>query len=199
MRVVAAGCFVFAGLIALVLLLGGLGVSERGNDVLLGGAFALAMIVLCVAAMWLFNAKDTNALGLQSPEEQLQKLESAGLLEATGFRARRAFGVEEFEDEGLHYYIELEDRSVLFLSGQYLYDFEPIDDDPDWNQPRRFPCTDFTILRHKAERYVLDIQCRGEVLEPELAAPPFRKTTAHADGEVIRDTTYDALKSIHPR
>ena len=36
-----------------------------------------------------------------------------------------------------------------FLSGQYLYDYEPISDDPDANEARSFPCTEFTVRRHR--------------------------------------------------
>ena len=44
------------------------------------------------------------------------------------FTASRAFAVEEFEDEGSHYFVDLTDNRVLFLSGQYLYDYEPLED-----------------------------------------------------------------------
>jgi hypothetical protein len=136
----------------------------------------------------------------------LQELTSANLLETESFAATRAFRVEEYEDEGLHYYIELSDGRVLFLSGQYLYDFEPITDDPELNQERRFPCTEFTILRHKSERYVLDIRCAGQVLEPEVTAPPFgedvwQNAAVPRDGAVLVDLPYEALKAarLQPR
>ena len=61
----------------------------------------------------------------------------------------RAFGVKEFEDEGLHYFLELTDGRVLVLSGQYLYDYEAISDDSETNRPRAFPCSEFTLRRHK--------------------------------------------------
>ena len=71
--------------------------------------------------------------------------------------------MEEFEDEGLHYFIELVDGRVLFLSGQYLYDYEPISDDPESNQPRSFPCTEFTVRRHKNDGCVVDLLRAGTV------------------------------------
>ena len=63
---------------------------------------------------------------------------------------------------------------VLFLSGQYLYDSEAISDDSETNRPRAFPCSEFTLRRHKTESYVAEIRCRGSVLEPEVMAPAFK-------------------------
>jgi hypothetical protein len=88
---------------------------------------------------------------------------------------------------------------VLVLSGQYLYDDEPISDGAEVNQPRSFPCTEFTIRRHKNEGYGADIRCGGPVLEPEVMAPAFRKNdwrevVVPEDGAVIADTTDDDLK-----
>ena len=114
------------------------------------------------------------------------------------FRALRAFAVEEFEDEGPHYYIELASGNTLYLNGQYLYDVEPIFDDPEMNQPRLFPCTEFEILRHKNAGYVLDIVRNGEVFEPELTARPYNKADwkrgIPEDGEIIKDRTYEDIK-----
>jgi hypothetical protein len=90
----------------------------------------------------------------------------------------------------------LENGSVLFLSGQYLYDYQPIDGDPEYNRPRLFPCTEFTVRRHIGKGYVFAIICRGEVFEPELLAPPFdfKKDDFPIDGKVITDQTYDDIK-----
>jgi hypothetical protein len=199
MRVIGAGCFVFGGLLGLVGVAGSTGVLEQGPPWLVGSATAAALLGLVAVAQWLFNPKETDAFGRKSSEQQLRELESRGLLEDQRFRAVRAFGVQEFEDEGLHYYLELADGRVLFLSGQYLYDFEPIDDDPDLNQPRRFPCSEFTVRRHKTEGYVADMQCAGVVLEPEILAPSFSPKDwdadrVPADGQVISDRTYEEVK-----
>ena len=136
--------------------------------------------------------------GPASVEGEIVTLEAEGRLVRQRFRALRAFEVEEFEDEGLHYYVELADGRVLFLTGQYLYDYEPVTDDPGSNQPRQFPCTEFEILRHKEEGYVLEIRCAGSVLEPEAIAAPFSveelKQGIPEDGEVIADRSYEFLK-----
>lgn len=173
-----------AGIAAMVALVGTLGLFEMLPPPVVGVGLTLVMLGLCALALRLFNAPGTNPLGLKSPEEQRQELESRGLVEVAEFRATRAFGVEEFEDEGPHYYIELIDGRVLFLSGQYLYDFEPITDDPELNQPRRFPCSEFAVLRHKTERYH----------DSTLRKAVWRSGGVPTDGDIITAVSYDELK-----
>jgi hypothetical protein len=197
MKLITAGLLVWGGLMLLVALAGATGVIDRAPTVT---ALSLAggLIVLVAIAQWLFNRRGTKAFGRRTKEEYLRELEALDLIESADFRATRAFGVEEAEDEGLHYYLELEDGRVLFLSGQYLYDSEPITDDPGGNQPRLFPCTDFTVRRHKKERYVVELQCRGRALEPEAVAHAFHRVAGSdgfpQDGELIADRTYDEVK-----
>lgn len=162
-------------------------------------AVIAALFLSLFLAMFLFNGPGFRPnLRRISLAEQLAELEAHGLLLRQPFRAVRAFAVEEFEDEGSHYYIELADGKVLYLNGQYLYEYEPITDDPELNQPRLFPCTEFEILRHKEAGYVIDIVRSGEVLEPELTARPYNKAEWRRglpeDGEVIADRPYDELK-----
>lgn len=121
----------------------------------------------------------------KSPEPTLTELENQGLITSAQFKVRRALEVEETEDEGPHYYLELDDGSVLFLSGQYLYDYE-------------FPFTKFVIKRHKVKGYVLEVITGGIPLEPEKMAHAFsikdwRSETLPEDGDIIRDITFDEI------
>lgn len=198
MKVILAAGSVFGGMLATVAILSATGWLDRLPRPVLGVITSAVLFVLLAAAMWLFNRKPLNLLGLKSPEEHLRDLEARGLVESSEFVATRAFEVEETEDEGLHYFLALEDGGVLYLTGQCLYDFVEITDDPEFNQPRRFPCTEFTILRHKIDRYILDIRCRGQVIEPEQLGPPFsrevrRQNRVPEDGQVIRDRTFEVL------
>lgn len=202
MRLIAAGIFVYASMLLLVGVLGTWNAFDRAPPWLVGLGIAVFTIGMVVLSAWLFNRRGAGPLGGKTAEEHIRELEEAGQLESTSFRATRAFGVEEAEDEGLHYFLELADGRVLFLSGQYLYDYEPISDDPAVNQPRSFPCTEFTVRRHKTDRYVVDILRAGAVLEPEVIGPPFGRNAWRAkripeDGQLIADTTYDALKGEH--
>jgi hypothetical protein len=160
-------------------------------------AFAVSMWLLIVAIRRLYFDPSSR---WQSREDFIKELAEKDWLEEINFRAQRAFQVEEFEDEGSHYFIELEDKSVLYLNGQYLYEYEEIDDDPELNQPRRFPCTEFAIRRHKKDGYAIEILCGGSVIEPEITFPPFdaedyRNNLAPEDGQIIRTRTYEQLKT----
>jgi hypothetical protein len=174
MRLVGAGIFVYASVLLLVAALGSQNAFGRARSWLVGLGIAAFMVGMVALATWLFNRRGAGPFERKTADERIRALDEAGQLESVSFRATRAFGVEESEDEGLHYFLELADGRVLFLSGQYLYDYEPISDDADEHQPRSFPCAEFTVRRHKAERYVLDILRGGAVLEPEVIAPPFQ-------------------------
>ena len=61
----------------------------------------------------------------KSTEELIAELEAKNLVRREVFHARRAFQVEETEDEGSNYFLELANGRVLFISGQMLYEYEP--------------------------------------------------------------------------
>jgi hypothetical protein len=196
-RLLLAACFVYGGVLLAVVLLGDSPVVRM--PLLLGLTLALLLCVLVIAALVLFNRGSAFPLHTASFDERLAELDAEGRLETTEYRATRAFQIAEFEDEGPSYFIELEDGSMLFLTGQQLYEYEETTDDPELNQPRRFPCTEFTTRRHRVDRYLIDIVCRGDVLEPDVVAPPWSARDYKAgripdDGAVITDRTYDQIK-----
>lgn len=131
----------------------------------------------------------------ESHEEEIAGLEAHGLLTGTSYSARRAFQVAELEDEGPGYFIELQDGSVLFLSGQYLHDYGQ---DEEAQNPQ-FPCASFTIRRHQTKGHVVDILCSGPALKLDAEAPPLTleemsSDNALEDGQIIRNRTYDELR-----
>jgi hypothetical protein len=199
MRLLLAGLFVWLGLMVSVGLAANL-LPVSAQSWTFHTLVFVTFILLCSAALWLFNKPGARpSFGGQSQNDYVQDLERKGLLVSTGYRARRAFQVEEFEDEGSHYFIELEDGAVLYLCGQYLYEYEPIDDDPELKQERRFPCSEFTVRRNRKKGFVVDILCGGTVIEPEIMAPHFSKADFRndripGDGDVITDLSYDQIK-----
>jgi hypothetical protein len=197
MRLLIACLLVIAGLFAVVVLLGPW--LEKLPPLALGLLMGALFIGLTFGALWLLNPRGADLL---RGGHTVADLEAQGLLTSTPYRAQRAFEVEEFEDEGAHYFIELDDGGVLYLNGQYLYDYAPedaTDDEIGPPRPRRFPCTEFTVRRHVSAGWVADILCGGEVLVPEIFAPPFSAADFRADrvpedGEVVRTRTYDEIK-----
>jgi hypothetical protein len=196
-RLLGAGAFLTAG-IGLVAI--GMPTS-LGRDFppeLIAVGMLIALTVLWQVTKALFHPFGPPETAEQRMVRQRRELEEQGLLEFADFRAQRAFEVAELEDEGLHFFLELEDGAVLYLNGQYLYDYAP-DDEPESSQKRLFPCTEFTIARHRLRGYPVDITCRGHVLAPECLAPPFslddyEESEAPQDGDVLR-RSYDDIKS----
>ncbi|HTL55493.1 MAG TPA: hypothetical protein VL361_07425 [Candidatus Limnocylindrales bacterium] len=198
MRALLAGLFVFTLTLALVGVIG----SHYPNGHFPWWAAPLivvAMLTLIVGAFFLFNWVGHRRLAPgKSADEQLAELEAKGLLSSESFKARRAFQVEEFEDEGSHYFIELIDGSVLYLNGQYLYYYDGVAGPSRAN--RLFPCSEFSIRRHKTQGYIVDIVCSGEVLTLDCEAPPFdandeARGLIPEDGQLFRDRSYEDLRS----
>lgn len=188
MKLIFAAAVVFAGVLGAVLLLGG-PIEQASHVQILAVAFGLSILflLLCWGVLSLFNP----------PTLTVQQMEEQGLLIPEYYRAVRALEVEEFEDEGPHYFIELENGSLLYLNGQYLYDYG---EDPEMNQPRQFPCTDFVLRRHRDEGHVVDIVCRGNAFEPEITVPAEGIDVSLfgqplANGDFITNKTFDALKA----
>ncbi len=199
MRVILAGLFVCGGVslaaLSLIPIFGHRPPAVGG--ILVGLMMGPLFLLLVAAAQVLFNWPIDWRKAQFNQDEYIKDLEDRGLLVSTDYYAARAFELEEYEDEGLHYFIELADRSVLYLTGQDLYEYGPIDDDPELNQPRRFPCTEFSLRSHRDEKYWIDIQCRGTVIEPELVEPHpklFWKRELE-DGQVITDMSFDEIKA----
>jgi hypothetical protein len=76
-----------------------------------------------------------------------------------------------------------------------------VDESEDESQPKRFPCTEFSVIRHKKEGWVFDIDCRGEVLEPEPVVPSenalwYSGKNIPGDGDIITDRSFEELKGM---
>jgi len=197
-RLTFAGLFVFAGLAGGIIVVSS--VLRNGPVWLMSTIMVLLFFGLTIAALVLFNYPAGWRRTKSDRAILVKELEGQGLLASESFKARRSFQVGEFEDEGSHYFLELEDGRVLFLSGQYLYDYEPVKEGDEIVRPRRFPNADFVIHRHRVKRYVVDILCNGLVIEPEVVAPRFSPddfgtTNIPEDGQIITDRTFEQLKN----
>ena len=194
-RLLITGVLSFLGLLACATIAVKI-LPENTPPLLFGLTMAVVLIVFALVMSVIFN------LSRRSPPRgpTVAELDAQGLVTSVDYKATRAFKVDEFEDEGLHYFVELSDRTVLYLNGQYLYDYD-LDAASSENRPTvGFPNTEFTACRHRIEGSVLDLICRGEPLKPEVIAPAFGANRFKAgdipsDGEIIRDRSYDSIKA----
>jgi hypothetical protein len=158
--------------------------------------FALSLIL----TNKLVNAPGTNFWSLSRAPEPVEQPEQEGLLVSTAYRATRYFEVKGSGEEGPHYFIELHDGSVLYMSGRYLAALGPHKVLKVIEQPRKFPCTEFVVRRDRYDGCVVDIQCRGIALEPEIVTPPFKELDFQngmmpQDGDILTSRTYDEMKA----
>lgn len=161
---------------------------------------AISGILLLMIASKLFFELPARLLdrGQYPTEEALRK---AGQLYSRAYSITRAMEVEEQEDEGPTFILALEPGGTLFLSGQYLYDYQQLEEDGEMRQPGKFPCTHFTLWRRKFYDYVTSIECRGEFLAPERILPPLTHAQFDAnlvpnDGEVLERSIDDFVEHL---
>lgn len=128
-------------------------------------------------------------LAVRQMAEEAAREVAAGHVRSTTYTITDAVAVEEAEDEGLSYYLLLDDGRTLFLSGQYLY--QPVEGG--------FPWTSFEIVRTPLRRGILRVVQRGPGLSPSWTRGPF-SDEEHRSGTVPDDGTietrdFNALKT----
>jgi hypothetical protein len=157
---------------------------DRGLPSLVPIAIALIAGFLVFRRMRDYQArsKATTTLSADLAEGQAQ---------VTTYEAVDAILVEELDDEGSQYFLELRDGRILFVAGQYLYECE---DDA------RFPNTRFQAVRTARSGHLLAFNCLGAYLPPSSRLRPFsdadyRASRVPVDGavwegdfEALRDT-----------
>src|SRR5262245_23035882 len=112
--------------------------------VVVRGAFAAAIAASLASYGWI-QRRERRALEEQAT--RVSKEVAAGFVRTTTYRVTDAVAVEEGEDEGLSYYLLLDDGRTLFLSGQYLY--EPVSNG--------FPWESFEIVQVASGGWVLRV------------------------------------------
>ena len=169
-----------------------------GVGILIG--FSLSLLI----TNRLVNAPGTNFWSFSRAPEPDDQPEQEGLLVSTTYRARRYFEVAGSNEEGPHYFIELQDGSVLYLSGRYLAAFGPHKVLNVIERPGKFPCTEFVVKRDRSDGCVADIQCGGIALGPEIVTLPFKELDFQngmmpQDGDILTSRTYDEMKAAIAR
>ena len=139
-----------------------------------------------------------QALNLATAEERERRLRAENLLREESYRAVRSFEVEQYEDEGRHLFVELVGGSVLYLTGQYLYDYG-IDPDgtPDAGSDT-FPASSFDLVFHRTQGHLFRIVPSGMKLPPVETFPPYQpgeyeRGLVPEDLDVISSHTFDEL------
>lgn len=131
----------------------------------------------------------------------LPQLEEMGMVATTEYRATRAIEVEESEDEGLYFLLDIGEGKTLCMAGQDLYGYELgfEDEDVDGN-PRvsRFPNSHFQLKQHRENGYWLDIIVLGVMLKPEhifehFTPDEFEQDRVLENGQIAIAPSFDEI------
>jgi hypothetical protein len=161
--------------------------------------FGLAFFALIGTSTILFN-EDLLARIKRTPiDAYTLELERKGKATRETILSKRSLFFEDLNTSSPVYLIDVPHKGLLCLYGQYLYQWSPIDDDPEMNQPRGFPCSEFDVIRRKRNGVVLELELRGSVYEPEEFSPSPKLIGKLAfpieDGKYLPDVTYEAARA----
>src|SRR5262249_42014956 len=134
-----------------------------------GLAFATGTIALLIALSLTLGFFRGRLIGRRSWQEiraERDAWDAQGCLIHQVVQTSRAFQIPEVGAKVPHYFLEVSKSSFLYLSGEFLREYEPAKT-RDGAQARKFPCTEFTVRRLKENNAVVDLLCAGEVFEPE--------------------------------
>ncbi len=152
--------------------------------------FSIPLIVgLIVAAKFLFSERSSwvNRNGVLTYRRRNE-------LVSDSYRARRAFELRDLDTQEGWYLIELDTGKVLCLWDNLPSG--PLGFDAMNPEVRRFPCTEFAVLRHPTENFTAEVDCGGQVIKPVTIHlgnhyDDWLYTYVPKDGEVIPNKTFD--------
>lgn len=161
--------------------LGAISLNLSGNWGLLLMFMTLVLAVL--VDRWISVRRSKRILDADIVEDL-----ALGNAETCTVEVRQAVEVQEFEDEGMGFYLETDEGKTLFLQGQYLYDL------------KGFPSTRIEITRALKSRTVLELKCLGLPMTISSKLPPFspkdhESGRAHYDGDVINKNIHEIVGS----
>ena len=160
--------------------------------------FILSCFVICVLCVWIYTFLFAMVCKIFPSFEE--RLKAKNTFRET-YVTKRVFEAQEFEYEGLHYFIEVAEEKTLYFNGQYLYDFAPIEEE---GEPRQFPSSEFVVVRHTSGS-LINIECSGDPIEPEFIVPPiynsdyYSKRKPPKDGDILEENYDYIAKALIPR
>ncbi|MCX2832848.1 hypothetical protein [Microbulbifer thermotolerans] len=145
-----------------------------------------------------FNEGILKKLKGQSEDEYLDEMLKKNLAKKEHYRARKAITFEDLSTGCLCHIIEIGVDSSICLYGQYLYDYVEIADDPELNQQRKFPTSQFALIRKNKNHEILRIDIGDEVIEEVNVENPkidrlYELGIKLDDGELIKKIPFSRI------
>lgn len=165
-------------ILAVLAVIGGTAVNLPGWAI---AALLLTLVGSGFLSILLLNLRTPPpTLQARNKAEEIAELQRLDQLASTTYHAIRA--LTRGPGETPHYYLELTDRRLLYLDGQYLEEYHS-----------EFPCSEFDLLRHKEDGYIVGLRCRGKKI-PIQRAESDTYAYPPQDGQIITDHTFAELK-----
>jgi hypothetical protein len=124
---------------------------------IVGSAGIIALYAVIALVQSYFHWRGVHARFQRDDAPELREALQDGCVRATRVEAAAVVAIEEFEDEGAGFLLDVGDNRVLFLKGQ---EYWPIDDSMPWPNSR------FDIVRTIHGNRWVGIFCDGRPLAP---------------------------------
>ena len=191
MRLILALVFISFGVWAYIALGGG------GLHLYWGIAFAF---VLMFTSVYICNDGFLRKIKGQSDDDYINSLVKVGKASIETYTVREAITFEDKNTGCLCHLLRISDNTAIFLYGQYLYDYVKIIDDPDLNQERLFPTSEFKVARQKKDGKILRLDIGESVVEEITISKPnlealYKAGFTLTDGEVVAAIEYSTLRA----
>lgn len=155
---------------------------------------------LLFSSVIIFNEGFLRLLRGISDEEYLETLLSSGKAKKETYKVLSALSFDDLNTSCAVHILDIGNNENLCLYGQYLYDYEPIDDDPEMNQQRKFPTEEFSLIRKVKEDELLQLIPGIKVIEPIIIKNPnldklYDLGFQLKDGEIISEVPFSDVLS----
>lgn len=156
---------------------------------------------LMFSSVFIFNEGFLRLLKRQSDEEYIKELIKKGKAKKEKYNVNAAIHFDDLNTGCTVHLLDIGNNKMLCLYGQYLYDYEPIDDEPELNQPRKFPTKQFTQIRRLKDNFILQLIPGNEVIEPIIVKEPkikefYKLNPKLIDGKIIESLSFEEALAI---
>lgn len=189
MRLVLSGLFIAIGVLAEIVFVHQIYPDINPYQEKLLGPW---IVVLVAAAYFLFNerspwVKRHGVLTCRHKDELISDI----------YHARRALELRDLDTNDGWYLIELDTGKVICLWDNLPSG--PLGFDSANPEVQRFPCTEFTVMRHAVEGFTVEVICAGQAIKPVTVSLPdhyadWLYTSLPKDGDVIPERSFDEVQ-----
>lgn len=122
-------------------------------------------LALMFSSVYVCNEGLLRRLKGQSVNDYIEELLVKKQAVREYYKAQRAITFDDLSTGCLCHIVDIGNDRLLCLHGQYLYDYVQIDDDPELNQDRKFPTSEFSLVRIPKRDQVVRLDIGKDVVD----------------------------------